>query len=221
MKRLVLLLAATVLALSVPAAAAHPAAVPSDPRVTAAVEAWTKQPLYVDPRYSSTVSAGDAAQMLATIRSAPVPVFVAVVPTGEWFQEKGDTRLLAGWLATANRQRGVYVVMEGRITRGVDHLLRAYAPSATYGSSRESMADQLREYLAEVKVGDQYELEPARTEPLPPRPERTSPPERFTVGKALGNGLGGVVVGLMGGALLAGVVLAVSALTGKGRGGPL
>ena len=45
--------------------------------------------------------------MLAAIRSSTgCPMFVAVVPTGEWFQEKGDAMLLAGWLAAANNKPG-------------------------------------------------------------------------------------------------------------------
>jgi predicted lipid-binding transport protein (Tim44 family) len=74
-------------------------------------------------------------------------------------------------------------------------------------------------YLDDVKVGDRYEAEPARTTPLPPREDRPSEPERFTVGKAIGNGVGGALIGLLGGALLAGVVLGVAALVARRVGG--
>jgi hypothetical protein len=111
--------------------------------------------------------------------------------------------------------------MDDYLTTGVEHLVKAYAPTRGYGSSKEPKSQQLSEYLDEVKVGDRYDATPARTEPLPPRDERDGddPPERFTVGKAIGNGLGGVVLGLMGGALLAGIVLGVAALVAVRRGG--
>ncbi|GAB2636989.1 hypothetical protein [Kribbella swartbergensis] len=212
MRRFLLLLVATVWLASGPAWAA----VPADPRVTAAVAAWRTQPLYVDPDYESRVN---TAELLRTIEAAPVPVYVAVVPTGQWFPEEDDTALLGGWMAAANDKPGLYVVMDGDRTYGVEHEIAARGPEYTWADSKETMSSQLAEYLGELEVGDRYAKKPARTEPLPPRPERTYPEERFTVGKAIGNGVGGGVLGLMGGALLAGVVLAVAALVGRGRGG--
>ncbi|WP_432943158.1 hypothetical protein ACQPXM_39815 [Kribbella sp. CA-253562] len=192
---------------------------PTDPRITAAVAAWKDQPVYVDPQYDSQYSYDQVAAMRSRIASMDLPVYVAVVPTGAWFQEKGDTELLAGWLATANGKPGIYVVMDDYLTTGVEHLVPVYAPSRGYGSSKESKSQQLSDYLDEVETGDRYKAKPARTEPLPPREERDSPPERFTVGKAIGNGVGGVVIGLMGGALLAAIVLGVAALVAVRRGG--
>jgi hypothetical protein len=211
MRRLLLLLLATIWLGSSPAWAA----VPTDPRVTAAVAAWQTQPLYVDPDHASRV---DTTELLRTIEGAPVPVYVAVVPTGEWFPEKGDTALLGGWLAAANDKPGLYVVMDGDRTYGVEHEIAARGPGYTWANAKETMSSQLAEYLGELEVADRYTKKPARTEPLPPRPERTYPPERFTVGKAIGNGLGGAALGLMGGALLAGVVLVVAMFARAGGG---
>jgi hypothetical protein len=211
MRRLLLLLLATIWLGSSPAWAA----VPTDPRVTAAAAAWQTQPLYVDPDHASRV---DTTELLRTIEGAPVPVYVAVVPTGEWFSEKGDTALLGGWLAAANDKPGLYVVMDGDRTYGVEHEIAARGPGYTWANAKETMSSQLAEYLGELEVADRYTKKPARTEPLPPRPERTYPPERFTVGKAIGNGLGGAALGLMGGALLAGVVLVVAMFARAGGG---
>jgi hypothetical protein len=197
------------------------AAIPSDPRVTAATGAWRTQPLYVDPHYSSLVDASQEAEMLREAADAPVPVYVAVVPSGEWFQEKGDTELLAGWLAAANGRPGLYVVMDGYTTYGVEHQIAAVTIDRMSGKVRESMSSQLSAFLGKIKVGDQYKAKPARTKPYPPRPEPTYPKERFTVGKAIGNGVGGALLGLLGGTMLAGVVLAVAALVPGRRGGRL
>jgi hypothetical protein len=186
-------------------------AVPTDPRITAAVETWEYKPLYVDPQYSSLVGSQEA-QVIQRLRDFGVPVYVAAMPTGTWFQEKGDTELLAGWLAAANGKAGIYLVMDGSNTTGVAHEVHAWGPRSTWGGADESLDDQLATYLDRVKVGDRYEAEPARTEPLPPAPERTSSRERFTAGKAIGNGVGGGVLGLVGGAILAGGVLGVAAL---------
>ena len=215
MRRVLLLLLATIF--FVPGTAW--AAVPSDPRVTAATGAWATQPLYVDPDYTSLVDATQSAELLREIEAAPVPVFVAVVPTGEWFQEEGDTELLAGWLAAAHDAPGLYVVMDGNTTYGVEHEIAAWAPSSSYGKARQSMSGQLSDYLEDLKVDDRYDPKPARTEPTQPYPESPSEPERFTVGKAIGNGVGGGVLGLLGGALLAGIVLGVAAAAGRRRGG--
>jgi hypothetical protein len=213
------LLLATVFALWVPMSAQ--AAIPPDPRVTAAAEAWKTQPLYVDPEYSSLVDAAQEAELLREIEQAPVPVYVAVGPSGEWFQEKGDTVLLAGWLATANGKPGLYVVMDGDTTHGVEHEIAASGPDKTWADPRESMSSQLAGFLDVIKVGDRHKARPARTEPYPPRTEPTYPKERFTAGKAIGNGVGGALLGLLGGALLAGGVLAVAALVPGRRGGQL
>ena len=216
MRRLLLLLLATILWL-VPSASW--AAVPSDPRVTAAAAAWATQPLYVDPDFTSLVDATQSAELLREIEAAPVPVYVAVVPTGEWFPEQGDTALLAGWLAAAHQTPGLYVVMDGDTTYGVEHEIAARGRASTYADSRNTLSSQLAEYLEDLEVSDQFPTEPARTEPTPPVPETTYPEERFTVGKAIGNGAGGGVLGLLGGSLLAGVVLGMAALVARRRGG--
>lgn len=212
-----LALAGVVLVIGLPAVAWS--AVPADPRITAAVAAWKDQPIYVDPQYE-TLYADQVDQMRSRIAQSPVPVYVAVLPTGAWFLEKGDTALLAGRLAHANGKPGLYVVMEDYYTTGVEHLVNAYAPNRGYGDSDEKPAQMLAEYLDDVKVDDRYDAEPARTEPLPPREERDYPPERFTVGKAIGNGIGGGLIGLMGGALVAGLVLGLAALVARRGGRP-
>ena len=210
MKRLLLLLVATFLTVSVPAAAA----VPVDPRITAATAAWKSGPLSVDPDFVV-----DSNQMLQVIEAAPVPVDVAVVPTGRWFQEQGDTTLLAGWLAASNGKPGVYVVMDGDTSYGVAHEIAAYAPDSTLADPDQPMSSQLADYLGEVKVSDRYDARPARTEPDPPIPASSYPEERFTVWKAIGSGAGGGVLGLLGGALLAGIVLGVAAIVAGRREG--
>ncbi|WP_350280235.1 hypothetical protein [Kribbella sp. HUAS MG21] len=215
MRRLVLLLVATVFALTGTASAAPPA----DPRITAAVAAWANLPLYVDPDF---VPVTDSAETLRVISGAEVPVFVAVVPTGEWFPEKGDTELLAGRLAAANGKPGLYVVMDGSRTDGVAHQLGVSTPSWTYGKHDEPLSRQLTKYLDGVKETRYSTPEPARTEPLPPDPEDSAPrePERFTVGTAIGHAAGGVFIGLICGALLGVIVLVVAAQAGarkKGR----
>jgi hypothetical protein len=215
MRRTVMLLLATIFVLATPAAAS--AAVPVDPRITAAVAAWANEPLYVDPDYASLA---DPPAMLEKIRSAPVPVYVAVVPTGAWFQEKDDAELLAGWLANANEKPGLYVVMDGDTSNGVEHEIQARALGKTWANgAKQALSSQLSDYLAEVKVDDRYEAKPARSTPNAPEPRDESEPERFTVGKAIGNGLGAGLLGILGGAILAGVVVGVSALVAGGRGG--
>lgn len=215
MRRLMMLLVATIAALVVPVAAS--AEVPTDPRITAAVRAWATEPLYVDPEFSG---AADKDPMLAAIRASKVPTFVAVVPTGKWFQEKGDTDLLAGWLAVANGKPGLYIVMEGTTMHAVEHQLAASAVGRTWArDSKQPLSGQLSDYLAEVRVGDQYKPKPARITPYQPKPRPEVEPERFTVGKAIGNGIGGGLLGLLGGGLLAGVVIAVAAVVSGGRGG--
>jgi hypothetical protein len=216
MRRALLLLLATIF-FFVPGTAW--AAIPSDPRVTAAAAAWATQPLYVDPDYTSLVDATQSAELLRKIEDAPVPVFVAVVPTGEWFREQDDKALLAGWLAAANAKPGLYLVMDGNTTYGVEHEIAAWGPSYTYAQAKQSLSGQVADYLAEVKVDDRYKAKPARTEPTTPDPESASEPERFTVGKAIGNGVGGSVLGLLGGALLAGIVVAIAASVGRRHGG--
>jgi hypothetical protein len=214
-----LLLAVVALVVSLPSTAS--AKIPADPRVTAAVAAWKSQPLYVDPQYLSVV--GDQSQsMIDRIRQSALPVFVAVIPSGAWFQEKGDTEMLAGWLAAANGKPGIYLVMDGGSTFGAEHLVRAYGPTHTYADSRKhSMTEQLSAYLERIRERDGYEPKAARTEPLPPREERTYPQERFTAGKAIGNGVGGLLLGLLGGALVAGCVLGLAAMVARRGGGRL
>ncbi|WP_020389118.1 hypothetical protein [Kribbella catacumbae] len=219
MKRLAMLLAVVLLLVSLPSTAS--AKIPADPRITAAVAAWKNQPVYVDPQY--TLLVGDQVQpMIERIRQVELPVYVAVVPSGSWFQEKGDTELLAGWLANANGKRGIYLVMNGDTTYGAEHLVRAYGPTYTYGDSRrEPMSQQLSKYLEAVKMRDRYEPSAARTEPLPPRAEPTYTRKPFTTGMAIRNGLGGLVFGLFGGALVAGCVLGLAALVARRGGGRL
>lgn len=214
MRRGVQLLLATMIALWLPVTAS--AAQPADPRIDAAVAAWAHQPLFVDPDFASIVDDGP---LLRVVGAAPVPVYVAVVPTGKWFPEKSDTALLAGRLAVHNGKPGVYVVMTGDTTYGVAHEVAARAAGDTWANPDQSMSGQLTDYLAELRVGDRYVREPARTEPLPPEPETTYPEDRFTVGKAIGNGVGGGALGLLGGALLAGLVLGVAAVVAGRRGG--
>ncbi|GAA1541740.1 hypothetical protein [Kribbella lupini] len=211
-----LLLAVAALTLCFPVSAWS---VPADPRITAAVAAWRDQPVYVDPQYAEEVDAAQVEKMVARIATSPVPVFVAVVPAGTWYQEKGDEALLAGWMAAANGKPGMYLVVNDSITTGVDHLVTASGPGRVYGRSDDDAAAQVSEYVDMIKLSDRYEPEPARTTPLPPREDRPSEPERFTLGKAIGNGVGGAVIGLMGGALLAAVVLGVAAVTARRGGG--
>ncbi|GAA1153695.1 hypothetical protein GCM10009630_59930 [Kribbella jejuensis] len=205
MRRLLLLLVATSFLLSSPAWAAD------DPRVSGAVAAWAHEPLYIDPDYTSIA---DGNEMLREITAAKVPVFVAVVPTGEWFPEKGDTALLAGRMAAANGKPGVYVVMDGDRTYGVANQVAAYAPSWTYPDGTETLSQQLRGYLDGVEQTTDSTPEPARTTPTPtPVPDSSySDGDRFTVGKALANGLGGTALGLIGGGVLGGIVLIVAAI---------
>ena len=220
MRRLVLLLLATAFALIGTAWAALIgtawAATPADPRIAAATAAWGKQALYVDPDFTSIA---DGNEMLRVITSAKMPVFVAVVPTGEWFPEKGDADLLAGRLAAANGKPGVYVVMDGDTTYGVAHQLAAYAPDSTWREKDETLSAQLSKYLDTVELNARYSPEPARTEPVPTEPERSYPEEKFTVGKAIGNGLGGGALGMIGGGILAGIVLIVAAIAARRRKG--
>ncbi|MFI5691202.1 hypothetical protein ACIA58_05145 [Kribbella sp. NPDC051586] len=212
MRRLVLLLLATVFALTGTARAATP----TDPRVAAATAAWAKQGLYVDPDF---VSIADGNEMLRVISAAKMPVYVAVVPTGDWFPEKDDATLLAGRLAAANGKPGVYVVMDGDTTYGVAHEVAAYAPDDTWREKDETLSAQLSAYLSNVELDARYSPEPARTEPVPTEPESSYPDERFTVGKAIGNGLGGGALGMIGGGILAGLVLIVAAIAARRRKG--
>ena len=205
MRRIVLLLAATLVLLTGTAWAAD------DPRVSGAVAAWAHEPLYVDPDFASIA---DSNEMLRVIAAVKVPVFVAVVPTGEWFPEKGDTALLAGRMAAANGKPGIYVVTDGDRTYGVANQVAAYAPSWTYPDGQESLSQQLREYLDGVEQTKYSTPEPARTTPTPtPGPDPSySGDDKFTVGKAIGNGLGGTAVGMIGGGVLGGIVLIVAAI---------
>lgn len=203
MRRLLLLLAATVVLLTGTAWAATP----TDPRVGGAVAAWAVRPLYVDPDY---VTLADSNEMLKVISATKVPVFVAVVPTGEWFPEKGDTELLAGRMAAANGKPGIYVVMDGDRTYGVANQVAAYAPSWTYPDGKESLSKQLSKYLDGIGTAPDSTPEPARTTPTPPEAEPPTYEDKFTVGRAIRNGLGGIVFGLFGGGVLGGLVLLVA-----------
>ncbi|HZX05981.1 hypothetical protein [Kribbella sp.] len=208
MRRLLLLLTATVVLLTGTAWAATP----TDPRITGAVAEWAKRPLYVDPDY---VSIADQDQVLKVLAGSKFPTYVAVVPTGEWFPERGDTALLAGRLAVANGKPGVYLVMDGDRTYGVAHEIAAYAPSWTYSTGKQSLSSQLADYLDGMKQYTSSTPEPARTTPTPtptPEPESTSSEDRFTVGRALANGAGGTAFGMFGGGILGGLVLLVAAI---------
>jgi hypothetical protein len=197
-----------------PAAAAE---VPTDPRLTAAVAAWKTTPLYVDPLYSSVDTTG----VVQRIASAQVPVYVAVLPTGTWFQEKGDTVRLAGWLAVSNGKPGLYLVVDGYTVVGAAHLIAARTYGTTYATKDESVAGQVGDYLDTVRFNDRYDKDPARTAALPVEPESSSndDDDRFTVKSAIGNSLGGLALGLLGGALLAVPVLGLAALVAHRRGG--
>ncbi|MDX2968206.1 hypothetical protein PWY87_19770 [Kribbella solani] len=212
MRRVLLLLVVTVFALTGTAAAATPA----DPRITAAVAAWKTSGLYVDPDFASVA---DSNETLKVIAGAKLPVYVAVLPTGGWFPEKDDTELLAGRLAAANGKPGVYVVMDGYTSHGVANNVEARAYGSTYSTKDQPLSSQLQAYLDTVKQDAQYQPRPARSEPIPEEPESSYPEEKFTVGKAVANGGGGAVLGLMGGGILGGVVLLVAAMTSGRREG--
>jgi hypothetical protein len=92
-------------------------------------------------------------------------------------------------------------------------------PTWTYADGDEALSKQLSEYLDGLRESTYSTPKPARTAPLPPEPEDSAPVEKFTVGKAIGNGLGGTVLGLMGGGLLGGIVLIVAALARPRRKG--
>lgn len=215
-----LLLAAVALLIWVPSTASA-AVVPTDPRITAAVAKWKIGPVYVDPQYTSVAGDDQVIAMTDRISQTELPVYVAVVSTGEWFQEKGDAQLLAGWLAAANGKPGIYLVMDGDTTYGATHLVRADGPSYLFARREESMDKQLSSYLNTVRVDDRFEPAAARTQPLPSRPERTYTREPFTVGKAVANGFGGLVLGLLGGAVVAGCVLILAAVVARRGGGRL
>ncbi|GAA3572007.1 hypothetical protein [Kribbella ginsengisoli] len=214
MKRLGLLVLACLYLFALPAAAAE---LPTDPRVTAAVAAWKSTPLYVDPLYSSVDTTG----VVERVSSAQVPVYVALLPTGTWFQEKGDTVRLAGWLAVSNGKPGLYLVVDGYTVVGAAHLVAASTYGTTYATKDESVAGQVGDYLDSVRFNDRYDKDPARTAALPVEPKRSYSEDRFTVKSAIGNSLGGLTLGLLGGALLALPVLGLAALVAHRRGGRL
>jgi len=95
----------------------------------------------------------------------------------------------------------------------VAHLNGVKTNTALSGLEPLIGVEELSEYLDGVRASKYSTPKPARTAPLPPEPERTYPKEKFTVGKAIGNGVGGVVLGLMGGGILGGIVLIVAALS--------
>ncbi|GAA1548175.1 hypothetical protein GCM10009804_00640 [Kribbella hippodromi] len=212
MRRVLLLLVVTVFALTGTAQAATPA----DPRITDAVAAWKTSGLYVDPDF---VSIADRDETLKVIAGAKLPVYVAVLPTGRWFPEKDDTDLLAGRLAAANGKPGVYVVMDGYSSHGAANNVAARAYGSTYSKKDQALSSQLQAYLDTVEQDARDQPRPARSEPYPERPESSYPEEKFTVGKAIGNGGGGAVLGLMGGGILGGLVLLVAAMTSGRREG--
>lgn len=192
--------------------------VPADPRIAAAVTAWKTSPLYVDRLFAGSLGSQES-DLRRQIAAMPLPVYVAVVPHGEWFAEKGDTVRLAGWLATANGKPGVYVVVNRTDATGAAHLVRAYAPTRAYDAKEHNPPAQLEAYLEAIEPKDRLDAGPARTAALPERPERVYEPERFTVGSALANGLSGFMIGAIGGALAAGLLVPLAALVGRRRGG--
>ncbi|MFI5709975.1 hypothetical protein [Kribbella sp. NPDC051620] len=214
MKRFGLLVLASLFLFAVPAAAAE---VPADPRVAAAVAAWKSTPLYVDPLYNSVDTTG----VVERVASAQVPVYVALLPTGTWFQEKGDTVRLAGWLAVSNGKPGLYLVVDDYTVVGATHLVAASTYGTTYATKDESLAGRVGDYLDSVRFDDRYDKDPARTAALPVEPEASydDDDDRFTVKSAIGNSLGGLTLGLLGGALLALPVLGLAALVAHRRGG--
>ncbi|QNE19631.1 hypothetical protein F1D05_19055 [Kribbella qitaiheensis] len=194
----------------------------SDPRVVAAVQGWKTNPVYVDPLFAGSEGFEDEPlrQLAERISKAPVPVYVAALPTGQWFPEHDDAIQLAGWLAVTNGKPGLYLVLDGHSTSGTAHLVAVRSPGTTYAmSSKATAADEVATYLDEVKVSDRYEPRVARTTPLPEEPERTYEPEPFTPGKAIGNGFGGFTIGLLGGSILALPVLGLAALVARRREG--
>ncbi|TDU90148.1 hypothetical protein EV138_3732 [Kribbella voronezhensis] len=221
MRRLLLALAAGLLVVLTTTTPAH-ADFRSDPRVTAAVAAWKTNRVYVDPLFAGSegFEAESVRQVAALIARAPVPVYAAALPTGPWFPEKEDVVQLAGWLAVANGKPGLYLVLDQHSTSGAAHLIAVRSPRTTYAtSSKATAADEVAAYLEEVEVDDSYQPRAARTTPLPDEPEPTYEPEPFTPAKAIGNGLGGFTLGLLGGAILALPVLGLAALVARRREG--
>ena len=224
MKRVLLALVAGVLVVLGASPIARAADFRSDPRVVAAVAGWKTNPVYVDPLFAGTdaYTAEVLRQVAGRIAEAPVPVYVAALPAGLWFPEKDDDVLLAGWLAAANGKPGIYILLGGQTTSGTAQLVHARTPGTTYArTSRPTAADEVAAFLDGVKVDDRYEARVARTEPLPVEPEPTYEPDRFTLGNAISNGLGGLTLGLLGGGILALPVLGLAALVARRRGGHL
>ncbi|NEA36107.1 hypothetical protein [Streptomyces sp. SID13031] len=218
MRRLLLLVLAGLFLFFTSVVPASAAEVPTDLRVTAAVAAWKSTPLYVDPQYGSMDTKG----VVERLASAEVPVYVAVLPTGAWFQEKGDTVRLAGWLAVSNGKPGLYLVVDDSTVIGATHLIAASSPGTTYAARDESLAGQVGDYLDATTVNDRYEKKPARTAARPPTSEPSYERDnRFTAKSAIGNSLGGLTLGLLGGAILATPVLGLAALIAHRRGGRL
>jgi hypothetical protein len=225
MKRVLLALVAGLVVVLGTGATASAADFRSDPRVLAAVAGWKTNPVYVDPLIAGSDGFGaePLRQLAERISKAPVPVYVAALPTGRWFPEKDDAVRLAGWLAVANGKPGLYLVLDGYSTSGAAHLVAVRGPDTTYAtSSKATAADEVATYLDAVRVSDRYEPSAARTTPLPEEPEPTYEPDPpFTARTAITNGLGGFTIGLLGGAILALPVLGVAALVARRRGGHL
>ncbi|WP_328990023.1 hypothetical protein OG394_27660 [Kribbella sp. NBC_01245] len=214
MRRLAVLLATIFACCWLPTAAA--AEVPPDARVEAAVKAWQTSPLYVAPLNEGAIPEERAAALIARMRAMPVAVYAAVIPSGEYFPEGGDTARLAGWLAAANGKPGVYVVV-GDDATGVAHLVTADAPSRSWQTKEYTPAGELESYLDQIDTNAGETPRPARTKAYPSSPEPPYEPEEFTVGAALANGFGGLALGAIGGVILAGLLLAIAAFWGGRR----
>ncbi|MFC0624761.1 hypothetical protein [Kribbella deserti] len=208
MRRLALLIAAIFAYGWLPMATAA-AEVPPDPRVQAAVKAWKTSPLYIDPINEGAIPTDQKAALIAEMRAMPVPVFAAVIPNGEFFPEGEDTLRLAGWLATVNGKPGIYVVVDSS-ARGVAHLVSANAPSRAWGAKEYTPGAQLAGYLKEIEPDAGRTPRPARTKAMPSyRDSAPRPPEKFTVGAALGNGFGGLMIGVILGSIVFAPLLGV------------
>lgn len=114
------LLLALVTALLLPVAAAAPAASAADraDSVEEVAAALGENPVYVDPRVSGRLSAGDARDLSKEIKDADKPVFVAVLPKAKEFPPSSLLQDLRSQVGA----RGVYgVTLDGDFAAGADH----------------------------------------------------------------------------------------------------
>ena len=161
MKRLALILLATIF---LGGGLTASAALPADPRVTAAVAAWKTELLYVDPLYAEYVGTQDQQMRRADRDRTRRRCSSRSCRPATWFQEKDDTERLAGWLAVTNGKPGMYVVMDGTATTGVAHLVaRPRALRHLRGPRRQSWPTNSRSTWNDLKLSDREEAKPART----------------------------------------------------------